>query len=76
MSHAVRMVTIRGIRYRVEDADALGLLADPTALDSGEEPGRVLSTGTANPENTEAPKPQDKDATPPSPKRRRPTAKE
>lgn len=76
MSHAVRMVTIRGIRYRFEDADDLGLLTDPTALESGEEPGRVLSTGTANPENTEAPKPQDKDATPPSPKRRRPTAKE
>nr|DAM29780.1 MAG TPA: hypothetical protein [Caudoviricetes sp.] len=76
MSPAVRMVTIRGIRYRLEDADALGLLTDPTALESGKEPGRVLSTGIANPENTEAPKPQDKDATPPSPKRRRPTAKE
>ena len=70
------MVTIRGIRYRLEDADDLGLLTDPTALESGETPGRVLSTGVANPENTEAPKPQDKDATPPSPKRRRPTAKE
>lgn len=76
MSHAVRMVTIRGIRYRFEDADDLGLLTDPTALESGKTPGRVLSTGTANPENTEAPKPQDKNATPPSPKRRRPTAKE
>lgn len=76
MSHAVRMVTIRGIRYRLEDADDLGLLTDPTALESGKTPGRVLSTGIANPDNTEAPKPEDKDATPPSPKRRRPTAKE
>lgn len=75
MSRAVRMVTIRGIRYRVEDADALGLLADPTALDSSKTAG-VLSTSTASPEHTAAPAPENKDVTPPSPKRRRPTAKE
>lgn len=75
MSHAVRMVTIRGIRYRFEDADDLGLLTDPTALESGKTPG-VLSTSTASPEHTAAPAPENKDVTPPSPKRRRPTAKE
>nr|DAK24807.1 MAG TPA: hypothetical protein [Caudoviricetes sp.] len=76
MSHAVRMVTIRGIRYRVEDADALGLLADPTALDSSNKTTGILSTSTASPEHTAAPAPENKDVTPPSPKRRRPTAKE
>lgn len=70
------MVTIRGIRYRFEDADALGLLTDSAALAPDETQTAVLSTGIASPENTEAPKPEDKNATPPSPKRRRPTAKE
>lgn len=59
------MVSIGGVRYRIEDAYALGLLDPPSET----------ATGAPEPETTAAPAPDNKNATPKG-GRRRPTAKE